>query len=247
MSPNHVIPTTIRALLFDMDGVLTESATLHAAAWKEMFDAYLQEKQGGQAKLFTLPEDYKTFMDGKLRTDGVKDFLASRGITLPFGEADDPPELETINGLGNRKNLLVHKRIASQGVKTFADAPAFIAAAQKAGYATALVSSSKNAAFILEKNGLKPLFSVCIDGAYAAEHGIKGKPAPDTYLEAAKHLGFASAACAVFEDALAGVQAGRAGAFGWVVGVDREGHAEALLANGADITVQQLGEIEVSA
>ncbi len=240
------LPGTIRAGLFDLDGVITQTATLHAAAWKEMFDAYLRRRAGATGEPF-VPfdplQDYGLYVDGKPRADGVRSFLASRGITLPEGDPDDPPEADTVRGLGNRKNELVVQLIRSAGVTVYEGSVRYLHAARDAGLARAVVSSSANTVDVLRSAGLLDLFDSRIDGVVAVERGLPGKPAPDTFLAAAQDLGVQPSQAAVFEDALAGVEAGRAGDFGFVVGVDRVGHAEALRARGADIVVTDLDEL----
>ena len=241
MADTLQLPDAIRACLFDMDGVLTETATVHAAAWKEMFDAFLARREG-QAP-FDLDRDYGEYVDGKPRYDGVRSFLAGRGIELPEGEADDPPDADTVHGLGNRKNEVVQKLIRERGVEAYEGSKRFVHAALDAGLQTAVVSSSANTREILVAAGIDDLFSTIVDGHDVAEHGLEGKPAPDTFLAAARALGVQPDAAAVFEDALAGVEAGRAGHFGQVIGVDRVGHADALREHGADVVVQDLAEL----
>ena len=240
------LPDGIRGCLFDLDGVLTRTATVHAAAWKEMFDAFLRDRAAATGEPFVpfdLVEDYGPYVDGKPRADGVRSFLASRGIVLPEGGRDDPPGLETVNGLGNRKNELVLRLIRDQGVEVYEGSVRYLDAAREAGLARAVVSSSANTLDVLRSVGLVDAFEVRIDGVVAAERGLRGKPAPDTFAAAASDLGLDPKAAAVFEDALAGVEAGRAGAFGYVVGVDRVGHADALLQHGADMVVADLAEL----
>jgi beta-phosphoglucomutase family hydrolase len=241
MAETPRMPDGIHACLFDMDGVLTETATVHAAAWKEMFDAFLAGRDG-QAP-FDEGSDYGRYVDGKPRYDGVRSFLQSRGIELPEGGPDDPPDAETVHGLGNRKNQLVQKLIRERGVKVYDGSRRFVDAARAAGLRTAVVSSSANTREILDAAGIADRFETVVDGRDVADRGLKGKPAPDTFLEAARELGVEPAAAAVFEDALAGVEAGRAGHFGQVVGVDRVGQADALSEHGADIVVKDLAEL----
>ena len=240
------LPDTIRAGLFDLDGVLTRTAAVHAAAWKEMFDAFLRARSAATGEPF-VPfdplQDYGLHVDGKPRADGVRAFLASRGITLPEGDPHDAPGLETVQGLGNRKNELVLRLIRESGVEVFEGSVRYLHAARDAGLARAVVSSSANTLDVLRSVGLVDAFDVRIDGVVAAERGLRGKPAPDTFLAAASDLGVEPAAAAVFEDALAGVEAGRAGGFGYVVGVDRAGHADALRQRGADVVVGDLEEL----
>jgi beta-phosphoglucomutase family hydrolase len=227
------LPSGITACLFDLDGVLTKTATIHARAWKEMFDAYLRERDEPFAE-FALPHDYDRYVDGKPRIDGVRSFLAARGI--------DAPE-ETVRELGTRKNVLVLRLIREQGVEAYEGSVRFVAAAQEQGLRRAVVSSSSNCQDVLEAAGIDHLFEGRVDGLVAERDGLAGKPAPDTFLAGARMLGVDPAAAAVFEDALAGVAAGRAGDFGWVVGVDRSGHADDLRRHGADIVVQDLAEL----
>jgi beta-phosphoglucomutase family hydrolase len=236
------LPTQVRACLFDLDGVLTKTAVVHAAAWKEMFDAFLRARPEPFVP-FDAGHDYDTYVDGKTRSDGVRSFLESRGIVLPEGAPDDPTGAETVRGLGNRKNALVLELIRRQGVEPYEDAEQFVRAVRAAGLSTAVVSSSANCREVVHAAGLDGLFDVRIDALVAAEQGLAGKPAPDTYLAAARMLGLGPASAAVFEDALAGVEAGRAGGFALVVGVDRVGQADALHAHGADVVVQALTEL----
>lgn len=229
-----------------MDGVLTQTAKVHAAAWKEMFDAFLLERSsqtGEPFRPFEIATDYVQHVDGKLREDGVRSFLASRGITVPEGTPDDPPTASTVHGLGTRKNDLVHDLIERDGVEVYEGSARFVEAVRDAGLRRAVVSASKNTRQVLAAAGIEHLFEVRIDGVVAAERHLRGKPEPDMFLAAAAALGVGPAQCAVFEDAVAGVQAGRAGAFGWVVGVDRVGQAEALRSHGADTVVRDLGDL----
>lgn len=234
------IPGGITALLFDLDGVLTQTAKVHLAAWRDLFDAALAARGIGEE--FS-DADYAAFVDGRLRQDGVRTFLASRGISLPEGSPDDPPTAETVHGLGNRKNLRLLGVLERDGVDRYEGSVAFLQAARAAGFPTAVVSASRNCRQVLEAAGMEHLFDVRVDGEVAAERGLRGKPAPDTFLAAAEALGAEPRQAAVFEDAVAGVEAGRAGAFGWVVGVDRVGQRDALLAAGADVVVDDLTEL----
>jgi beta-phosphoglucomutase family hydrolase len=241
-----VLPPGISACLFDLDGVLTQTAKVHAAAWKEMFDAYLRERSeqtGEPFRPFKIATDYATYVDGKLRQDGVRAFLASRSISLPEGSAGDPPTALTVHGLGNRKNDLVLDLIRRHGVDVYEGSVRFVESVRDAGLRRAVVSASKNCQAVLAAAGIEHLFEVRVDGIVAAEAGLRGKPAPDTFLAAAAALGVPPAQCAVFEDAIAGVEAGRAGSFGWVVGVDRVGQAAALRSHGADTVVSDLSEL----
>jgi len=240
------LPDGIRACLFDLDGVLTQTAVVHAAAWKEMFDAFLQERAsrlGEPFVPFDAADDYQPYVDGMPRADGVRSFLASRGIALPEGDPDDLPGTETVHGLGNRKNELVLERIRESGVMVYEGSVDYVRAVRDAGLARAVVSSSANTVDILRSAGMDDLFDVRVDGVVAKERGLRGKPAPDTFLAAAEAFGVGPAEAAVFEDALAGVEAGRAGEFGFVVGVDRVGQAAALLERGADVVVSDLSEL----
>jgi beta-phosphoglucomutase family hydrolase len=240
------LPDSVRACLFDLDGVLTQTATLHAAAWKEMFDAYLRERAertGGAFVPFDAKDDYDEYVDGEPRYDGVRSFLASRGIELPEGESSDPPTAETVHGLGNRKNELVLRLIRERGVEAYEGSVRYLRAARDAGLRRAVVSSSSNCRDVLAAAGIEDLLEARIDGIVAGREHLRGKPAPDTFLAAARALGVEPAEAAVFEDALAGVAAGRAGSFGCVIGVDRVGQAEALRQHGADLVVSDLAEL----
>jgi beta-phosphoglucomutase family hydrolase len=240
------LPDGIRACLFDLDGVLTQTAKLHAAAWKEMFDAFLRTravKRGESFVPFDSRHDYDAYVDGLPRYDGVRTFLASRGVDLPEGEPADPPGAETIHGLGNRKNELVLQMIRTQGVESYEGSIRYVRAVRNAGLSCAVVSSSANCRDVLTAAGIDDLFDVRVDGVVLEREHLKGKPAPDTFLFAARALGVNAEHAAVFEDALAGVAAGRAGRFGFVVGVDRVGQADALDEHGADVVVQDLSEL----
>ncbi|MFF0011012.1 beta-phosphoglucomutase family hydrolase [Streptomyces sp. NPDC005374] len=236
------LPEEIKACLFDLDGVVTRTAVVHAAAWKAMFDAFLREREGEHFRPFD-DKDYDEFVDGRPRADGVRTFLASRGIDLPEGSPDDPPGAETVHGLGNRKNDLVLEKIRTDGVEAYDDTLAYIRAARAQGLRTAIVSSSANCRDVLRAIDAEDLFDVRVDGVVAAERGLPGKPHPDTFLAAAADLGLDAPRSAVFEDALAGMDAGRAGRFGYVVGLDRVGQADALYEHGADVVVKGLAEL----
>lgn len=240
------LPTRVRACLFDLDGVLTKTATVHAAAWKEMFDGYVHERAertGAELVPFDADADYGEYVDGKPRDDGVRSFLASRGIELPEGEAGDPPGAETVTGLGDRKNEILMRMIREEGVQAYEGSVRYLEAVRGAGLRTAVVSSSANCRDVLIAAGIEELFEARVDGVVAEREHLEGKPAPDTFLAGARALGVGPDETAVFEDALAGVAAGRAGGFAWVVGVDRVGHAEALLDHGADVVVPDLAEL----
>jgi beta-phosphoglucomutase family hydrolase len=242
------LPDGVTACLFDLDGVLTQTAKVHAAAWKQMFDEYLRaraEKAGETFTEFDIDQDYEEYVDGKPRYDGVRSFLQSRGIELAEGSPSDPPDAETVCGLGNRKNDLVLKLIREQGVEAYKGSVAFVKAARDAGLRRAVVSSSANTRDVLVAAGIEDLFEARIDGQVADEQHLKGKPAPDTFLAGARALGVSPAHAVVFEDAVAGVQAGRDGEFGYVVGVDRvgHGHADALRSHGASVVVEDLSEL----
>ncbi|MFG6300218.1 MULTISPECIES: beta-phosphoglucomutase family hydrolase [Streptomyces] len=236
------LPDSIRACLFDLDGVVTKTAVVHAAAWKETFDAFLRERDGADFRPFT-DSDYDEYVDGRPRADGVRTFLASRGIELPEGDPDDPPEARTVNGVGNRKNELVLEKIRTDGVEPYEGTLRYVDAVRAAGLATAIVSSSANTRDVLRSIDAERLFDVRVDGVVARERGLPGKPRPDTFLAAARDLGVEPSRAAVFEDALAGMDAGRSGHFGYVVGVDRVGQTDALYAHGADRVVKDLAEL----
>lgn len=240
------LPENVQACLFDLDGVLTETAKVHAAAWKEMFDEYLQDRAartGEDFVPFDEKDDYDTYVDGKPRHDGVRSFLASRGIELPEGKPDEPPSAETVHGLGSRKNEIVLRMIREQGVEAYPGSRQYLEAAREAGLRRAVVSSSTNCRDVLAAAGIENFFDVRIDGIVAEREHLKGKPAPDTYLAAAEALDVTPDTAAVFEDALAGVEAGRAGGFACVVGVDRVGQADALREHGAGVVVRDLAEL----
>jgi len=240
------LPPTIRACLFDLDGVLTRTASVHARAWKDMFDEFLRdraERTGEPFVAFDDGRDYELYVDGMPRLEGTRSFLASRGITVPDGDIDDRPGTATVHGLSNQKNELVLRLLAAGGVDVFDGSVRYVRAVRAAGMRTAVVSSSANTAEVLDAAGLTDLFDARIDGIVARERALRGKPAPDTFLAGASDLGFTAVESAVFEDALAGVTAGRAGGFGFVVGVDRVGHAAELRAQGADVVVNDLAEL----
>jgi beta-phosphoglucomutase family hydrolase len=240
------LPDGVTACLFDMDGVVTQTAVVHAAAWKEMFDEFLRQHAGETGTAF-VPFDahaeYDAYVDGKPRLDGTRSFLESRGIELPEGTPGDPPGTPTVYGLSNRKNDLVLAKLAAGGVKVYQGSVTYIHAVRQAGIRTAIVSSSANTKQILDSADLAGLFDARMDGLIAEQRGLRGKPKPDTFLAAAEELGAPPDHAAVFEDALAGVEAGRAGHFALVVGVDRVGQAGELRKHGADIVVPDLDKL----
>jgi len=235
------LPDGVTACLFDMDGVVTKTAVVHAAAWKQMFDEFLRS-QPGQAP-FDPVKDYDDYVDGKPRLDGTKSFLESRHINLPVGEPDDKPGTPTLYGLSNRKNELVLEVLKRDGVEVYPGSRRYIDAVRSAGLKTAIVSSSANTEAVLKAGGVAGLFDARVDANVAKERGLHGKPAPDTFLEAARMLGVPPEHAAVYEDALAGVAAGHAGKFGLVVGVDRVGQADELRQHGADVVVKDLADL----
>jgi beta-phosphoglucomutase family hydrolase len=240
------LPDGIRACLFDLDGVLTQTAKVHAAAWKSMFDEFLErraQRTGDPFAPFDDVRDYDAYVDGRPRYAGVQEFLRSRGIELPGGAPDDPPSAETVDGLGNRKNEIVLQLIDERGVETYSGSMRYVDVARDAGLRRAVVSSSANAREVLRTAGIEQLFEQVIDGVVADREHLRGKPAPDTFLAAAHAMDVEPPAAAVFEDSLAGVEAGRAGGFGFVVGVDRTGQADELRAHGATIVVEDLAEL----
>src|SRR5215472_4863211 len=240
------LPDGTLACLFDLDGVVTKTALVHAAAWKQMFDTFLREyaaQTGTEFVPFDPVGEYDRYVDGRPRLDGTRSFLRSRGIELPEGSADDPPGAHTIYGLSTRKNALVLEMIDTKGVEVYEGSVRYIGRVREAGLRTAVVSSSANTVQVLNAAGIAGLFDTRIDGVIARQRGLAGKPAPDTFLAGAHDLGVPPARAAVFEDALAGVEAGRAGHFGRVIGVDRTGQAKDLAEHGADIVVQDLEEL----
>jgi beta-phosphoglucomutase family hydrolase len=236
----------VTACLFDMDGVITQTAKVHDTAWKETFDDFLRSWSASHNVPFVPFDpvrDYEVYVDGKPRLEGTASFLESRGIELPAGEESDPAGTPTIWGLSNRKNELIQKVIERDGVQAYEGSVRYVKAAREAGLRTAIVSSSANTEAVLKAAGMDSLFEVRVDHQVAEAAGLRGKPAPDTFLEAARLLGVAPANAAVYEDALAGVAAGRAGNFGLVVGVDRADQADQLHAHGADVVVKDLAEL----
>jgi alpha,alpha-trehalase len=237
------------AVVFDMDGVVTQTATVHAAAWKALFDAYLRQRSarsGEPFRPFDIEADYLPYVDGKPRYDGVRDFLASRGITLPWGGPSDPPDAETVCGLGNRKNDFFMAEVEAHGVQAFPTTVALIHDLKDRGIHTAVISASKNTSTILDAAGVRGLFEAQVDGEVADELGLPGKPDPAVFLEAARRVGVPPQRAVVVEDAEAGVEAGHRGGFGLVVGVDRSDHAQALKQHGADVVVGDLAEVRVT-
>lgn len=240
------LPEAVHACLFDLDGVLTDTASVHKKAWKAMFDDYLRqraERDGEPFVAFDSHGDYLQYVDGKPRQDGVRSFLRSRGIDLPDGNPDDPPDAETVAGLGNRKNEMFQKVLHDDGVEAFSGSRRYLEAVAAAGLGIAVVSSSANTRQVLDVTGLSHFVQQRVDGLTLRDEHIAGKPAPDSFLRAAQLLGVEPAAAAVFEDALAGVAAGRNGHFGFVVGVDRADQAAQLRDSGADVVVSDLAEL----
>ena len=234
------------AILLDLDGVITDTASIHAACWKQMFDEYLQKRatQRGEAfRPFDIATDYRLYVDGKPRYDGVRDFLTSRGIRLPEGSPEDPPQAETVDGLGNRKNDLVNKIIEDKGVEPYAGSVELIHQLRHRGFKIAVVTSSQNCTTVLKAAKLDHCFDVQVDGNVIHARHLAGKPAPDSYLTAAKLLGVEPARAIVIEDALSGVEAGRNGNFGLVIGVARKGNADELRRHGANLVVNDLSEL----
>jgi len=236
------------AAVFDLDGVVTQTASVHAAAWKELFDGYLRQRAqrtGEPFRPFDVLGDYVRYVDGKPRHQGVRSFLESRSIRLPFGSPDDPPGSETICGLGNRKNELFRTRLAREGVSVHESSIRFIRELRRHGVRTALVSSSKNTRAVLEAAGLADLFDACVDGLEAERLSLKGKPHPDVFQYTVRLLGVAASRALGVEDALSGVEALRAAGYGLVIGVDRGHQSAALRAHGADIVVRDLAELRL--
>jgi beta-phosphoglucomutase family hydrolase len=234
------------AVLLDLDGVITDTASLHAACWKQVFDEYLRREAGRSGETFRpfdLDADYRLYVDGKPRFDGVRDFLASRGMRLPEGRHDDPPDAETVGGLGNRKDDLVHKAIEDVGVRPYEGSVRLIQQLHRDGFRIAVVTSSQNCEAVLKAARLDGFFDARVDGNVIHSQHLAGKPAPDTFLQAAKLLGVAPTRAVVIEDAISGVQAGSSGHFGLVIGVARKGNAEELRRHGAHLVVNDLDEL----
>ncbi|ALG14303.1 beta-phosphoglucomutase family hydrolase [Kibdelosporangium phytohabitans] len=234
------LPDSIKALLFDLDGVLTGTAELHKQAWKRTFDDFVAGREGQRP--FS-EQDYLDYVDGRPRADGVRTFLAARGIHLPEGDPDDPPSAETVNGVGNRKNELLLSIIENEGVRPYPGSRRYLEAAHRAGLKIGVVTSSANGEAVLAAADLAKFVQNRVDGLTIVAQGLRGKPAPDSFLAGAKALGVSPDEAAVFEDALSGVQAGRDGKFGFVVGVDRAGQADALRSHGADVVVEDLADL----
>lgn len=240
------LPDHVRACLFDLDGVLTPTAEVHRAAWEETFNEFLRhraERTGEPFTPFDPDHDYHTYVDGRARADGVRQFLVSRDVDIPEGAPDDPDTADTVHGVGNRKNTLLLAQLRERGVTAFAGSVEYLHAAAEAGLRRAVVSASANCREVVAAAGLEKMLEVRVDGVTAREEGLRGKPHPDTFLAAADRLGVAPDEAAVFEDAIAGVEAGRAGGFGYVVGVDRVGQADTLSARGADRVVRDLADL----
>jgi beta-phosphoglucomutase family hydrolase len=234
------------AVLLDLDGVITDTASVHAACWKQMFDEYLQKRATQRGEIFRpfdIAADYRLYVDGKPRYDGVRDFLASRSIRLPEGSPDDPPQAETVDGLGNRKNDLVNKIIEEKGVEPYEGSVEFIRQLRHQEFKIAVVTSSQNCTAVLKAAKLDHFFDIQVDGNVIHTEHLAGKPAPDSYLMAAKLLAVEPTRAIVIEDALSGVEAGRNGNFGLVIGVARKGNADELRGHGANLVVNDLGEL----
>jgi alpha,alpha-trehalase len=246
---NAAIGEWVQAVIFDLDGVITDTAELHSRAWKQMFDGYLEarsQQRGEPFRPFDSEADYRRFVDGKPRYEGVQSFLASRGIQLDFGSPEDPPERETVCGLGNRKNRIYQEFVESGGVKTYPPAVDMLRRLKAQKIKTAVVSSSKNCRKVIEAANIADLFDVRVDGEVSAARGLAGKPAPDIFLAAAADLKVAPDRAVVFEDALSGVEAARSGHFGSVIGVDRTGRNHGLKAHGADRVVSDLATVDLA-
>lgn len=240
------LPADVTACLFDLDGVLTQTAAVHRAAWQETFDDYLRRRSartGEPFQPFDPGDEYNRYVDGRRRADGIRTFLAARGISIPTGSPEDPPELDTVLGIGHRKNEIFLRRVRTDGVLVYDGSVTYVRAALRAGLRRAVVSASANTLEVLAAAGIGELMEVVVDGVVATREGLRGKPEPDTFLAAARLLEVAPEQAAVFEDSVAGVAAGRVGGFRFVVGVDRVGHAEELRRHGADVVVGDLSEL----
>lgn len=243
---NPSIAENYQGLIFDLDGVITQTAKVHAKAWKKMFDEFLSrlsDEEDTEYEPLDIETDYPKYIDGIPRYDGVREFLKSRDIELPEGEPSDPPEKRTVCGLGNRKNELFLETLKEEGAEVYEDTVEMIQKWRKAGLKIAVISSSKNCKPVLETAGILHLFDARVDGVISAEENIPGKPEPDIFFEAADRLKLDPAECVVFEDAIAGVSAAQKGDFGLTVGVARQGNDQDLLDNGADITVSKITEL----
>lgn len=240
-------PKRIAAVIFDMDGVVTQTAGVHMAAWKRLFDEFFEQRAHGTGEPFKefTEADYREYVDGMPRYDGVAKLLASRGVSLPQGAPDDPPGDASVCALGNKKNVYFNREIEERGVQRYDSSVALIERLKAAGVHTGIISASKNTTMVLTAAGVRDLFETQIDGNVAAELGLPGKPAPAVFLEAARRLGVSPDRAAVVEDAIAGVEAGRRGGFALVIGVDRTGHPEALKEGGADVVVHDLSRVAV--
>jgi beta-phosphoglucomutase family hydrolase len=243
-----ITPDKFDAVLFDLDGVLTTTAKVHAICWKKMFDEYLKNRAfwtGDPFQSFEITSDYCLYVDGKTQFDGVRDFLRSRGIVLPEGTPADPPQTETVCGLGNHKNEMINAAIEFNGVEAYEGSIALVRRIRKEGILVAVVTSSQNCAAVLKAAGIRNLFKVKVDGNIIHQENLLEKPAPDAFLAAAKILGVDPKRAVVVEDSISGVQAGRDGGFGLVIGVARKGDSEELKKHGADMVVKDLGELLV--
>ena len=248
MARASISKSRIDAVLFDLDGVVTKTAAVHAAAWKRLFDEYLgrrADREHSTFRPFDLDVDYRQYVDGKPRYDGVRSFLRSRSIVLDKGTPGDPPDRETVCGLGNRKDRYFQDYLATHGAEAYESAVALIAELRSSGIKTAVVSASKHCEEVVRAAGVTALFDTRVDGTDAETLRLAGKPSPATYQEAARRLGVAPARAAVIEDAIAGVEAGRAGGFGLVIGVNRTASPGVLLDHGADVEVHDLDELQV--
>jgi alpha,alpha-trehalase len=244
--PPAITKDRFDAVLFDLDGVLTDTAKVHAVSWKKMFDSFLERRareRGEPFVPFDIDTDYRRHVDGRLRYDGVRSFLESRGIELPHGDPEGPEQEETVTALGNRKDAMVKSIMDSEGVDVYEGSVALVRRLRAEGIRTAVVSASRNCRAALQAGGIEDLFDVRVDGEVAERRDLPGKPSPETFLEAARELGVSPERAVVVEDAISGVEAGRAGGFGLVIGVSRKGDAEALGMHGADVVVHDLAEL----
>ena len=245
-----ISPRQFDAVLFDLDGVVAKTAAVHANAWKQLFDEFLEARNKTENKSFSpfdVDKDYRKYVDGKPRYEGVKSLLESRGIDIPYGSPGDPPDKETICGLGNRKNRYFHEHLQKEGVEVYASTIDLIHQLHEVEIKTAIISSSKNCSAVLKQAGITHLFAARVDGTDLDKLDLAGKPAPDVFVEAARRLGVVRERSIIVEDALSGVEAGKRGGFGCTLGVDRAGHAKALKEHGADVVVNDLSEVSVKA